>query len=464
MTLPATEFDPGASVHFVGVGGAGMCALAEAMARGGLRVTGSDAAPGPSVDALRALGIPVRSGHDPAAVEGADVVVATAAVGPENPEIRRARERGIPVIKRAEALGRWVAHGRVVAVAGTHGKTSTTAMTTQVLAAAALEPTGLVGGTVRSWGGNLHLGGNDLFVVEADEFDRSFLHLSPDVAVVTNVEPDHLDTYGSLDAVREAFHLFLERCREDAAIVACGDDAGAGRLVQAFGNVVTYGTNAGSQIRATGVHTEGRTTRFDVADHGRGRGRFTLHAPGMHNVRNALAAAGAARALGVEWAQIREGLSAYEGVGRRFDRLGEPRGITVVDDYAHHPTEVRATLAAARAAYPNRRIVAVFQPHLFTRTRDFHSEFGRELSAADRVWVTAIYPAREEPIAGITADLVVEGIRRCGHSDTRYHADIETLPEALASTLEPGDVCLTLGAGSIERLGPALLEVLEEGS
>jgi UDP-N-acetylmuramate--alanine ligase len=464
VSTGATLFGAGTSVHFVGVGGAGMCALAEAMVRGGVKVTGSDASPGASVDALGAMGVVVHEGHDASYVDGADAVVATAAVGPENPEIRAARERGIPVMKRAEALGHWVAKGRVVAVAGTHGKTSTTTMTTHVLAAGGLDPTGLVGGTVRAWGGNLRPGESDLFVVEADEFDRSFLHLNPDVAVVTNVEPDHLDVYGSFAEVSEAFRTFLEGRRARASIVACGDDPGAGRLVQGFPDVVTYGTNAGSQIRAIDIEPLGARNRFRIMDHGRDRGWFELEAPGVHNVRNALGAAGAARAVGVDWNDIRSGLAAYGGVGRRFDTLGERRGIAVVDDYAHHPTEVAATLSAARRAFPGRRLVAVFQPHLFTRTRDFHTAFGRALSEADEVWVTAIYPAREAPIPGITARLVVDATRAAGLSRVRYEADLDALPDALAEALEPADVCLTLGAGSIERVGPALIRALEDRS
>ncbi len=447
-------------VHFMGIAGAGMSALAEAMVHGGVTVTGCDAA-GVTPPALARLGIVVETGHSANHIVDAAALVVTAAVDPEHPEIQAARSKGIPVIKRAQALGSWVAGGKVVAVAGTHGKTSTTAMVTHVLEAAGLEPTGFVGGTVRAWGSNLRVGKGDLFTVEADEYDRSFLALSPDVAIVTNVEADHLDIYGDLDGVMEAFNTFLRQVREGGTVIGCADDPGVGRLLAGFpGSATTYGMAAGSQVRAVGVrHANGRA-HFDITEAGQTHRGFELAVPGAHNVKNSLGAAAAARALGVEWDAIREGLRGFAGVGRRFERLGEVNGMVVVDDYAHHPTEVSATLTAAFEAYPDNRIVAVFQPHLFTRTRDFHHEFGRALARADLVWVTDVYPAREEPLPGIDGALVAEAVSAAGGT-VRYHASLDGLAAAVARSLMPGDVCFTLGAGSIERIGPELVQLLK---
>ncbi len=456
----------GDPAHFVGIGGAGMCALAEAVVRGGGRVTGCDLRPGASVRRLERMGVRVYTGHDPSHVEGAGIVVRSSAVPADHPELAAAKDARIPVLKRAEALGSWVDGGRVVAVAGTHGKTTTTAMVTRVLEAAGLEPTGFVGGEVLGWESHLRPGGDELFVVEADEYDRSFHHLHPSVAVVTNVEADHLDIYGSLEGVREAFRTFLGQVRPGGRVVACADDPGAAATVQGAGvPVVTYGFSAGSMIRARRLGWDEGRLRLRVQEAGGDQGDLSLSVPGDHNALNALAAAAAARALQVGWGDIRRGLEAFEGVHRRFHRLGSPADILVVDDYAHHPTELRAALATARDAFPHRRLVAVFQPHLFTRTRDFADGFGRALAAADQVWVTEVYPAREAPISGVDGALVARAAEAAGAGDVRLHGELDSLPRALAESLQPGDLCLTMGAGSIEAVGPALVEILQrEGS
>ncbi|HSR42631.1 MAG TPA: UDP-N-acetylmuramate--L-alanine ligase, partial [Longimicrobiales bacterium] len=359
-------------------------------------------------------------------------------------------------------LGEWVNRSRVLAVAGTHGKTTTTAMATEILASAGLDPTGFVGGRVRAWNGNLRFGGEALFVVEADEYDRSFHALRPEVAVVTNLEADHLDVFGSLEGVRAAFLDFAMAVPEEGRVAFCGDDPEASGLAVALGpRAYSYGTSPGSQLRGEAVSLSRVGSHFRAVEAGRDRGRLELAVPGIHNVRNALGAAAAARALGVEWRPIREGLAAFEGVARRFHVLGEARGVTVVDDYAHHPTEIRATLEAARAAFPERRKVVVFQPHLFSRTRDFAEEFGRALGGADEAWITDVYPAREEPIPGVTGELVADAAREAGAPAVRYHAELRTLAPALAPTLARGDVCLTMGAGTVEALGPELLRELE---
>lgn len=449
-------------VHFMGVGGAGMCALAELFVRRGHMVTGCDLTPGVSTEGLRTLGVRIDEGHDARHVHEAESVVVTAAVPMDHAELNAAREQGIPILKRAAALGAVVNDGTLLAIAGTHGKTTTTAIAAEVLAAAGMDPTGFVGGSVRSWGGNLRVGGGDLFVVEADEFDRSFHALDPTVAVVTNLEPDHLDTYGSFEALREAFEIFVSRVPNSGRVAICGDDPEASRLLPGLGSRgYTYGLSAGSQLRAVDVEVGGSRMRFRALEDGRDEGMMEIDTVGLHNLRNTLGAAAAARALAVPWTAIRKGLAEFGGVSRRFEALGEVRGVELVDDYAHHPTEVEATLAAARARFPGRRLVVAFQPHLYTRTRDFASEFGTALSGADVVWVTDVFPAREAPIEGVTGELIARDARYDG-AEVHYHAEIESLADSLAGHAREGDVLLTLGAGSIESVARDVAERLAE--
>jgi UDP-N-acetylmuramate--alanine ligase len=445
-------------IHFMGIGGAGMCALAELVLRSGAHVSGCDLKESAALADLARLGASVYVGHDAAHVAGVAALVVTSAAPSAHPEIVAAREAKIPTLKRAEALGSWVSEGTVVAIAGTHGKTSTTAMTTEVLLAAGRDPTGLVGGRVSGWEGNLRFGRSSLFVVEADEYDRSFLQLAPDVAVVTNVEPDHLDVYGDYAGVREGFVEFVRRVRGGGRVLLCADDPGAATLVPVAGRVAyTYGTAAGAMLRGTDLALDARSARCTVFEQGRRIGVLAVSRGGRHALVNALGAAGAARALGVSWDAIFEAIAAFRGVARRFEELGEAAGVTVVDDYAHHPTEIRATLAAARTAYPGARLVAVFQPHLYSRTRDFTAEFGSALARADVLWVTDVFPAREAPIPGVSGRIVADAARRAGAAEVRYHASLQTLADALTETLMPGDVLVTLGAGSIESLGREVL-------
>jgi UDP-N-acetylmuramate--alanine ligase len=376
----------------------------------------------------------------------------------EHPELVAARAAGIEVIRRAEALGEAVSGGTLVGVAGTHGKTTTTVLTTEALAAAGLEPTGVVGGRVGSWGGNLRPGGEGLFVVEADEYDRSFLALTPTVAVINNVEADHLDIYADLDDIRGAFTEFARRAR---FIVVCADDEGANSLpFPASAEVVRFGLHSSdARLVARDVTTSNGGSRFAVWFDEKPLGEIALRVPGAHNVRNALAAIGCGLLLGVTLDAMRAGLESFGGVERRFQRLGEAAGVTVVDDYAHHPTEIEATLQAARAAFPGRRIVAAFQPHLYSRTRDFAPAFGRALAMADLVLLTEIYPAREQPIEGVTADLLVRATAAAGRS-VSWRGDRRELAEALGEVLEDGDVVLTIGAGDVTHTGPELLALL----
>ena len=434
-----------------------MSALAELFARRGARVTGCDAA-GSTPD-LERLGIPIAKGHDASHVEGARALVVTSAMPHDHPELARARALGLPVVRRAEALAEAVQGGRVIGVAGTHGKTTTTTMLTEALTAAGLAPTGIVGGRVDAWNGNLSPGGDALFVVEADEYDRSFLALTPEIAVITNVEADHLDIYRDLDDIRAAFGEFARRAR---TLVPCADDPGAASLRAASGaQVMRYGLESrDARVTARDVRLGPTGSEFIPLFDSKPEAQVMLRVPGRHNVLNALGALAAGYAHGADAAKMAEGLARFAGVERRFQRLGETNGIAVVDDYAHHPTEIAATLAAARAAFPGRRLVAAFQPHLFSRTRDFAPQFGAALAKADLIFLTEIYPAREAPIDGVSAELIVRALREA-HAPLAWRGDRRQLAAALAAAVRPGDVVLTLGAGDITRTGPELIAHLE---
>ncbi len=448
-------------VHFVGIAGAGMSALAELFVRRGVAVTGCDASLA-SADDLRRLGVEVRQGHDAAHVAGARALVITSAMPKDHPELEAARARGLPIVRRAEALGEAVSGGTLVAVAGTHGKTTTTVMTTDALAAAGMAPTGVVGGRVGSWGGNLRYESGTLFVVEADEYDRSFLALAPSIAVVTNVEADHLDIYADLADIRRTFEAFLAPAH---TVVLCGDDIGASTLKSPSGSqVIRYGIDSpDARLVGRAMSLDDGRTAVAVTFDGECLGDVVLRVPGLHNVRNALAAIASGLALGASIEALRPGLEAFAGVERRFQRLGRANGVDVVDDYAHHPTEVSATLAAARVAYPGRRIVAAFQPHLYSRTRDFASDFAQALAAADVSLLTAIYPAREQPIPGVTSALIADPMAQRG-CPPAWTGERSALAEALLAVVRDGDVVITMGAGDITRTGPELLQRLTAGS
>ena len=435
-----------------------MRALAELLARRGVNVTGCDANPG-MIDDLVSLGIKVLKGHNPIHVEGVRELIVTSAMNRSHPEIVRARELGIPVTRRAEALARAVEHGKVIGVAGTHGKTTTTVMTTAALAAAGLKPTGIAGGRVGEWNGNLQYQGHDLFVVEADEYDRSFLTLSPAIAVVTNIEADHLDIYRDLEDISSSFAHFV---RGAAAIVLCDDDPGAHSLdLPPSAEVIRYGlTSRDARLLARNVKVQGSGTHFAVEYDGDLLGDIQLRVPGNHNIRNSLAAIGVGLSLGVSFDDMRAGLAGFGGVDRRFQRLCEIAGVTIIDDYAHHPTEINATLQAARVSYPGKRIVAAFQPHLYSRTRDFASEFGNALANADSVFLTDIYPAREQPIDGVSSDLIASVLRDRGRA-VEWRGDRKALAPALCDFVRAGDVVLTIGAGDITSTGLELKAALE---
>ena len=461
MTLFRTG-DP-RPIHFMGIAGAGMSALAVIARHRGVAITGCDSdTSGAGLDDLTTLGVPVWRGHDPSHVDGARAVIVTAAVPRDHPELERARALEVPVVRRADALGELVAAGRAsVAVAGTHGKTTTTVMVTEALTAAGRNPTGLAGGRVAAWGGNARIGGDELFVVEADEYDKAFLSLKPTIAVVNNVEADHLECYGSIDALEEAFADFAGRAER---VIVGADDAGADRVaLKVEAPVWRVGLGPTADVRIRAVRLEPSGSRATISLPGRHTVELQLAVPGMHNVRNAAAALGVLQALGADVQAGAQALADFRGVGRRFERLGEARGVAVVDDYAHHPTEVTATLAAARQVFPGRRVVAVFQPHLYSRTALHGESLGKALAAADMVVVAPIYGAREQPLAGVTHHLVVRGATRAGAATVAVR-DRAGLTQHVARAVREGDVVFTLGAGDVTRVGPELLEMLGNGS
>ncbi|MEO6055533.1 MAG: UDP-N-acetylmuramate--L-alanine ligase [Gemmatimonadales bacterium] len=444
-------------VHFVGIGGAGMSALALIACRRGVAVSGCDTDPTGAAD-VAALGARIWIGHDPSHLEGARAVIVTAAVAPGHPELERARALGIPVVPRKEALAAIIGEARSVAVSGTHGKTTTTVMATEALTAAGLAPTGIAGGRVSAWGGNARVAGDDLFVVEADEYDQAFLALHPTVAIVNNVEPDHLECYGSMAALEAAFVEFAGRA--ETAVVSA-DDPGA-RLIagRLGGGLLRFGFADDADARITDVAQHPDRTEATVRWKGGRVLPVRLRVPGLHNLRNAVAALAATEAIGGDVVRAAAALAEFRGVGRRFERLGEHGGVALVDDYAHHPSELVATLAAARQAFPGRRLVAVFQPHLYSRTAVHGQAMGEALAAADLVVVTEVYAAREQPMAGVSGRQVAEAAERAG-ADARFEPTRADVGRRVYEALAPGDVVLTLGAGDITRVGPELARWLD---
>jgi len=444
------------TVHFMGIGGAGVSALALIASRRGVRVSGCDVDLSGAAD-LQALGIPMQQGHDPDHLRDVRAVVVTAAVPSSHPELERARSLGLPIVPRKAALAELIAGAEAVGISGTHGKTTTTVMTTEALTAAGLNPTGVAVGRVSGWGGNARVAGDKLFVVEADEFDKAFLTLHPAVAVVNNVEPDHLECYGTMAALEDAFAEFAGRAR--VAIVSC-DDPGARKIAGRLKNpVVGFGLDGRADIRITDVVQQADRTESRIRWRDGRSIQVRLKVPGLHNLRNAVAALAVVHALGGKLEPAAAALGEFQGVGRRFERLGEFKGIAVVDDYAHHPSELSATLSAARQAFPGRRLVAVFQPHLYSRTAAHGQAMGQALAAADLVIVTEIYPAREQPIAGVSGQQVADAAERAG-VETRFEPTRARVGRTVYQALKAGDVVLTLGAGDITRVAPELVRWL----
>lgn len=457
-------------VHMVGIGGIGMSSIAEVLIRRGFQITGSDIRKSDVTAHLEDLGATIHEGHSAENVADADVVVYSSAVRPdENPETVEARRRLIPIIKRAEMLGELMRAKRGVGIAGTHGKTTTTTMVGLVAKAADFDPTIIVGGKVAEFGSNAVAGKGDLIVIEADEYDRTFLRLTPIVAVVTNIEADHLDIYEDLDDIKDAFVEYANKVPFFGAAILCLDDANVrsvlGRITRP---VITYGTSRQATLRAENIEQLEATTCFDVFEGTERLGGVVLHAPGLHNVRNAMAAVAVGLELGIDFPTIAAGLAQYTGVQRRFQIKGEAEydgdTVVVVDDYAHHPTEVEATLEAAARGWPARRVVAVFQPHLYSRTRDLADEFAHAFYDANVLVVTDVYPAREAPIEGIDGQMVADRARDYGHRDVHYIEQKTDLPTALREIVQPGDLVVTMGAGDIWRYGQAFLDELMSSS
>jgi UDP-N-acetylmuramate--alanine ligase len=452
-------------IHFIGIGGSGMSGIAEILLNLGYRVTGSDQKRNDAVEHLEQLGAKVVIGHAAANVEGSHVVVYSSAVSRDNVEVRAAHERQIPVIPRAEMLAELMRLKYGIAVAGTHGKTTTTSMIGAVLAEGRYDPTIVVGGRVTSLGSNARLGQGEYLVAEADESDGSFLKLAPTIAVVTTIDAEHLDHYGTLDAICEAFRVFVSKVPFYGSAVLCLDQPNIQRLIPRLEKrIITYGLESGADLVARHLELAGMTSRFEVYQRGALLGECTLQIPGRHNVLNALAAVGVGLDVEIPFVTIQKALAGFAGVQRRFQVRGSAAGVTVVDDYGHHPAEIRATLAAAKAGF-DCRVVTVFQPHRFTRTHHLRQEFLTAFNQADVLIVMDIYAAGESPMPGVTAEDLANGIRAHGHRNVTYlGSDRARIAQHLCEITRPGDLVLTLGAGDVSLLGPEILKALEAES
>ncbi len=447
-------------LHFIGIGGAGMSPLAEVLYRMGYRISGSDRERTATTDRLRAMGIEVQIGHEPDLVHKADMVVFSSAVPKDNPEMAFAESNSIPIARRAEMLGELMREKLSIGISGTHGKTTTTGLVSEIFMYAEKDPTVLVGGVLRKLGTNGRFGTGDVLIAEADEYDRSFLCMNPSVAVVTNIEADHLDCYRDYEDIRDSFVQYIQRLPTYGTLIVCADDPGAYSLCgETNATAVTYGTDENAQYRAGDITDQDSGVQFTVTRRNKPLGRINIPLSGLHNVRNATAAIAVSFELGLDFQCISDALSGFEGVSRRFETLAVEHGITIIDDYAHHPSEVRATLEAARRKNYG-KVVAVFQPHLYSRTRDFAQEFATALKLADKSIVTGIYQSREQPIAGITGNTIVE---KCTDADCTYVSDMCEVPSMLAHDLSGGDAVLLMGAGDIWKIGSALREEIRNG-
>lgn len=448
----------------VGIGGIGMSSIAEVLLNRGYHVTGSDLHSTEVTKRLESLGARIYEKHSAENVKDADVVVHSSAVRVKsNPETLEAERRRIPIIPRAVMLGELMRMKYGICIAGTHGKTTTTSITGLVVSEGGFDPTIIVGGKVTVFGSNAVAGEGDIIIIEADEYDRTFLRLTPSIAVITNIEADHLDIYKNLDEIKQAFVQFANSVPFFGVAILCLDDPTVQEIVsQIDRRVLTYGTSRQAELRAENIIQDGLETRFDVIAGSERLGDVTIKAPGLHNVRNALASIAVARELEIDFDHVKRALAKYSGVQRRFQEVGRIDDILVIDDYAHHPTEIMATLEAASSGWPDRRIVTVFQPHLYSRTRDFKEEFARSFFNSDVLIVTEIYPAREEPIPGIDGDMLAELVRRYGHRGVHYVADKEDLAEYMLGVVQPGDTVITMGAGDIYRYGREFVKALTD--
>jgi len=447
-------------IHFVGIGGIGMSGIAEVLLNLGYQVSGSDLKPSETTRRLAGLGGRIETGHDASHVRDADVVVVSAAVRRDNPEVAEARSRKIPVIPRAEMLAELMRLKQGVAIAGSHGKTTTTSIAAHLLAHAGLDPTAVVGGKVNAFGSNAKLGKGDWIVVEADESDGSFLHYAPTLVVVTNIDPEHLDHWKTEEALKRGFVDFVNKVPFYGRAVLCIDHPGVQSILPHVDKrFVTYGEAPQADYRATRIEVLGPRVAFEATRRGEPLGRFEIQMVGRHNALNALAVVALADEMGIPIAVVREGLASFQGVQRRFTVRGEAGGVTVVDDYGHHPAEVRATLRGAREAF-GRRVVCLFQPHRYTRTRDLFDEFTTSFNDADVLLLTEVYAASEDPIPGVSGAALADAVRACGHRDVTFVAERAALARVARQRVRPGDIVLTLGAGDVTQAGPELLALL----
>lgn len=449
-------------VHFVGVGGVGMSGIAEILIALGFGVSGSDVKKSATTERLESLGAVIRIGHDASHLEKADVVVFSSAVPPDNPELVTARERRIPVIPRAEMLAELMRMQTSVAVAGMHGKTTTTSMIASIFSTAGLDPTVVIGGKLDSLGGGARLGQGDLLVAEADESDRSFLKLYPNIALITNMDREHLDCYSSMDDIRRAFLEFINRLPFYGYAIVCLDDPEVQKIIpQIEKRFITYGISPQAMIRGYKPEFKDGVSRFSVYRENRLLGDIALPMAGEHNVLNALAAITVADVFEVPFERIQEGLNTFSGVHRRFTDLGTVAGVKVIDDYGHHPTEIEAVLDAA-GQIATGRIAVLFQPHRYSRTQALYEEFLQCFLRADLLYVMDIYPAGEKPIEGVTGRGLYEGIRLRGHKAVTYVPNRSEIPARICADLKPGDMLITLGAGDVTTMGAPILEELKK--
>jgi len=447
--------------HFIGIGGAGMSGLAEILLQMGHHVSGSDQQSSPTTDDLAAKGIKIYQGHSAGQVNTADFVIFSSAVHPENPEMQEARRRNLSIIRRAEMLGQLMNRKFGIAIAGTHGKTTTTGLIGHMLIEAGLDPTVLVGGRLKEIQANARLGKSEFLVAEADEYDRSFLTLFPRIAILTSLEADHLDIYRDVDDLKETFIRFANQVSFDGSLLVYNDDPNLKDIQSRLQRtVIRYGLLPGADYQAAEIHYYANKTVFNVKAFGFSLGAFETRLPGAHNVKNALAAIATGHELEIHDDLIKRALASYEGVERRFDVKGIFADTMVVDDYAHHPTEVEATLSGARQGW-QRRIIAVFQPHLYSRTRDFYREFAAALSPADVVIVCDVYPAREKKMPGISGALIYEELQRNGHQQCLYVPDKSDVPEMIRPLLRGNDMIITMGAGDIFQIADVLVNQLK---
>ncbi|WP_420842847.1 UDP-N-acetylmuramate--L-alanine ligase [Desulfovibrio mangrovi] len=445
-------------IHMVGIGGAGMSGIAEVLLNLGYEVAGSDIADGPVVRRLKNLGAEIFIGHGADNVTDVQVLVRSSAVKDDNPEVIAAREKKIPIIPRAEMLAELMRLRTGVAIAGTHGKTTTTSLTAAIFDAAQTDPTVIIGGRLNAYGTNARLGEGEFLIAEADESDGSFLCLLPIMTVVTNVDRDHMDFYADQQAIDDAFVQFMNSVPFYGANIVCGDDPGVRRLLPKVKRpCITYGFGPDNDIRAE-VLSCTEMSHFRVIVQGRDMGEVHLSQPGRHNILNALGAIGVSLEAGISEAACIEGLSGFTGVGRRFERKGERNGVLVVDDYGHHPAEVAATINTAKQCFPNRRLVVAFQPHRFSRTQALFGEFCKAFEGVDKLLLTEIYPASEAPIPGVSGQSLAQGIRQVTNTDVLYCQDFQAVTEALPEVLQPGDLFITLGAGNIWTVGQKYLD------